>query len=66
MNLTEDETTVFRGFLNLPNLQKLKIVEAINEYFDSNDREPIRAENDLRFDRLVREMNVYQCKCCGR
>ena len=66
MNLTEDETTVFRGFLNLPNLQKLKIVEAINEYFDSNNREPIRAENDLRFDRLVREMNVYQCKCCGR
>ncbi len=66
MDLNEDETTVFRGFLNLPNLQKLKIVEAVNEYFDSNDREPIRAENDRRFYRIVRDFNSDPCKCCGR
>ncbi len=66
MNLNESETTVFRGFLNLGNLQKLKIVEAINEYFDSNDREPIRAENENRFARIGIDSECIPCKCCGR
>ncbi len=34
--MEENITVVFHGFLNLPNLEKLKLVEAINEHFDSN------------------------------
>ena len=43
--MEENITVVFHGFLNLPNLEKLKLVEAINEYFDLNEREPIRRAN---------------------
>lgn len=59
-------TIVFHGFLNLPNLEKLKVVEMINEYFDSNDREPIRAENDTKFKELDFSAPETICKCCGR
>lgn len=34
--MEENITVVFQGFLNLPNLEKLKLVEMINDCFDSN------------------------------
>ena len=43
--MNKDITVIMHGFLKLPNLDKLKVVEAINEYFDSNDREPIHASS---------------------
>ena len=66
MDLSENVTVVFHGFLNLANLEKLQMVEEINDYFDSTNREPIRAENELNFANvdLVAKGNV--CKCCGR
>jgi hypothetical protein len=60
--MTDDAAVVFHGFLNLPNLEKLQIVEAINEYFDSNVREPIRAANDEQFAGI----DLKTCVCCGR
>jgi hypothetical protein len=62
MKLSDDAAIVFHGFLNLPNLEKLAFVEAINEYFDSNDREPIRAANGEQFAAI----DLKACKCCGR
>ena len=49
MKLSDNGALVFRGFLILSNLEKLTIVEAINEYFDSNNRQPIRADIERRF-----------------
>ena len=66
MVLNENITVVFHGFLNLTNLEKLKMVEAINEYFDSTDREPIRAEHDAAFAKLDVGADGTPCKCCGR
>jgi hypothetical protein len=63
--MTEDATVVFHGFLNLPNLEKLTVIEAINEYFDSMNREPIRAENEERF-AAIDFAAGKKCKCCGR
>lgn len=56
---------VFHGFLQLPNLDKLELVNAINEYFDSTEREPIRSAADSEFERLRFEGEI-QCPCCGR
>jgi hypothetical protein len=64
--MSDDTSVVFNGFLNLPNLEKLKLVEAINNYFDSNDREPIRASADERFARIDRDSKDFRCRCCGR
>ena len=64
--MNENITLVFHGFLNLPNLEKLKLVEAINDYFDSNDREPLRAEHESEFERLNLEAADFVCKCCGK
>jgi hypothetical protein len=64
--MTEDATVVFHGFLNLPNLEKLTVVEAINEYFDSMNREPIRAENEKQFATIDFSDTDMKCKCCGR
>jgi len=64
--MTDDAAIVFHGFLNLKNLEKLSVVEAINEYFDSNDREPIRAENEKRFSEIDPASTGNKCKCCGR
>ena len=66
MQLSDNATVVFHGFLNLPNLEKLTIVEAINDYFDSNDREPIRAENAVDFKETSISSPNWQCVCCGR
>lgn len=64
--MTDDAAVVFHGFLNLPNLEKLTVVEAINEYFDSMEREPIRAENEKRFVEMDLAGSGRTCKCCGR
>ena len=66
MIMDENVTLVFHGFLNLTNLEKLKMVETINEYFDSNNREPIRAENDAKFANLDLASPDKSCKCCGK
>ncbi len=66
MEEEENITVVFHGFLNLPNLEKLKMVEMINDYFDSNDREPIRRENEERFVEINFDAPENKCKCCGR
>jgi hypothetical protein len=58
-------TVVFNGFLNLTGKDKLSLVEAINEYFDSNDREPIRAAHDEEFT-AIEFSEEFRCKCCGR
>ncbi len=64
--MEENITVVFHGFLNLPNLEKLKVVEMINDYFDSNDREPIRAANEEKFKSISFDADEKICKCCGR
>lgn len=64
--MTEDITVVFHGFLNLPNLEKLKLVEAMNDYFDSTNREPIREGNEKAFSDLGIGSSGKVCKCCGR
>ncbi len=61
--MNKDVAVIFHGFLKLPNLDKLKVVEAINEYFDSNDREPIRAANDAEFANI--DLTASPCICCG-
>jgi hypothetical protein len=61
--MNENITLVFHGFLNLTNLEKLKLVEEMNNYFDSMNREPIRAENEAKF----KELDLTKpCKCCGK
>lgn len=64
--MNENVTVVFHGFLNLTNLEKLKMVEAINEYFDSNHREPIRDKNEAEFQKLDLASTGKNCKCCGK
>ncbi len=60
----EAVTLVFNGFLNLNGKEKLALVEAINDYFDSNDRDPIRAAHDAEFAEI--DLDSLGCKCCGR
>lgn len=62
--MEENVTLVFHGFLNLTGKEKLKLIEAINVYFDSNDREPIRRANDAEFAKV--DLSAANCKCCGR
>jgi hypothetical protein len=64
--MTDDAAIVFHGFLNLKNLEKLSVVEAINDYFDSMEREPIREENEKRFAEISPAATGNKCKCCGR
>jgi hypothetical protein len=65
--MNENVTVVFHGFLNLAHLDKLKLVEAINDYFDSTDgRDAIRAENQAAFAELRVGESERPCKCCGR
>ena len=54
--MEENITVVFRGFLNLKAKEKLRLVEEINNYFDSDDREKIRAENEENFGAIDREL----------
>lgn len=64
--MEENITNVFQGFLNLTNLEKLQLVEAVNEYFDSNNREPIRAAWEEKFRAIDFDSPDKICKCCGR
>lgn len=64
--MNENITLVFHGFLNLTMKEKMKLVEAMNEYFDSTQREPIREENEARFQLINFETEKKLCKCCGR
>jgi hypothetical protein len=63
--MNENVTIVFHGFLNLTNLEKLKLVESINEYFDSMEREPIREANEKEFAALKVGSGGKTCLCCG-
>ena len=60
--MEENITIVFHGFLNLLHLQKLKLVEAMNDYFDSNNREPIRKENEAKFAEINFDAPEKICK----
>ena len=64
--MDRDAEVVPHGFLALPNREKMKVVEAMNEYFDSIDKERIRAEHDGRFESLGVIEKGIECKCCGR
>ena len=64
--MEENITVVFHGFLNLTAKEKLKLIEEINNYFDSNHREPIRAANEAEFVMLDLNSGGKYCKCCGR
>lgn len=64
--MNENITLIFRGFLNLTNLEKLKLVEEINEYFDSNDRQSIRKTNEEQFEKIETSAADWKCKCCGK
>ena len=64
--MNENVAVVFHGFLNLAHLEKKKLVDAMNDYFDSMDREPIREENERRIAELGIGSDGKTCKCCGR
>jgi len=65
--MTDNTAIVFHGFLNLTNLEKLKLVEIMNDYFDNIPvRESIRAENEKRFEELRKDASKTTCKCCGQ
>lgn len=64
--MNNDSIVVLHGFFQLPHLQKKKVVDAINDYFDSTDREPIRAGYDEQFELLKSSEPEFECKCCGR
>ncbi len=65
--MDQDATIVFNGFLNLPNRERLQVVNAINDYFDNlSERESIRAEHDRRFAEIDPVGSSIECKCCGK
>lgn len=64
--MDRDAIIVLHGFLALPNREKKKVVDSMNEYFDSNEKDRIRAVYDEQFERLGVIENKIECKCCGR
>ncbi len=64
--MEENVTLVFHGFLNLTALEKLRLTEEINNYFDSNNREPIREENKIKLESIDLALHEKTCKCCGK
>jgi hypothetical protein len=64
--MEENVTLVFHGFLNLTAKEKLRLTEEINNYFDSNYREPIRADNETKFQSIDLTASERGCKCCGK
>lgn len=64
--MEENITLVFHGFLNLTAKEKLRVIEEINKYFDSNNRDPIRADNETQFQAIDWGTGGKMCKCCGR
>lgn len=63
--MNDNVTLVFHGFLYLSNLEKLALVESINEYFDSNDKEKIREINETAFAKLDLTASGGTYKCSG-
>ncbi|MGD9627959.1 MAG: hypothetical protein AB7V18_01800 [Pyrinomonadaceae bacterium] len=65
--MNKDAVMVLHGFFSLPNLDKLEVVNAVNEYFDAvSEREAIRRRFDDQFAELNVIGNGVECKCCGR
>jgi hypothetical protein len=64
--MEENLTVVFHGFLNLTAKEKLRLVEEINNYFDSNNREPLRAAWEEKFAAMQRDLPEKSCLCCGK
>ena len=64
--MEENVTVVFHGFLNLTTKEKLRLIGEINNYFDSNDRDPIRRDNEAKFESIDFGAAAKNCKCCGR
>ena len=62
--MDENVTLVFHGFLNLTGKEKLRLTEEINNYFDSTHREPVRADNEAKFQNI--DLSANACKCCGK
>jgi hypothetical protein len=62
--MNENTTIVFHGFLNLAMKEKRQLVEVMNEFFDSMQREPIREANENEFQKI--DLENIKCKCCGR
>lgn len=63
--MDENLTMVLHGFFNLTMKEKMKLVEAMNEYFDSTNREPIREKNEFEFKKIEFDSSK-KCKCCER
>ena len=64
--LDPDALVVIHGFLALPNKTKMQVVDAMNEYFDSDEKEGVRAKFDESFAKLLAERADIECVCCGR
>jgi hypothetical protein len=64
--MEENVTLVFHGFLNLTAKEKLRLTEEINNYFDSNEREQIRAAAEEKFAAIKLSSPEKRCKCCGK
>ena len=65
-NLGGDALIVLHGFFALNDREKMKAVEAMNEYLDSSEKERVRAAYDERFESLNVIAEGIDCKCCGR
>ena len=61
-----DAIMVLHGFFALHNREKMKIVDAMNEYFDSTEKDRIRAKYDELFESLGVIGKGIECKCCGQ
>lgn len=65
--MDKDAIMIVRGFLKLPNLEKKRVVDEINHYFDEiKEREAIRKDIEAQFANLRVVENRIECKCCGR
>ena len=64
--MQKEAIVVLHGFFQLPHLQKKKVVDAINDYFDSIDRDPIREKYDRHFAEISAADPEFECGCCGR
>ena len=58
-------TVLFNGFLQLPNLEKLKLVNAIMNILIRMSR-IIRKENDEKFSEITFSNEGTKCVACGR
>jgi len=64
--MEENVALILNGFFKLTAKEKLRLVEEINNYFDSNDREPIRAQWEEKFAAQGLNAADKKCLCCGK